>query len=52
MSAIQYAFKYTISGHIIIEEFLEKKGFNLSILDKIFYQNAMNFFKNAFDITV
>lgn len=26
MSAITYAFKYTISGHIIIEEFLEKKG--------------------------
>ena len=26
MSAIKYAFKYTISGHIIIEEFLEKKG--------------------------
>ena len=26
MSAIHYAFKYTISGHIIIEEFLEKKG--------------------------
>lgn len=26
MDAIQYAFKYTISGHIIIEEFLEKKG--------------------------
>ena len=26
MSAIQYAFKYTISGHIIIEEFLEKNG--------------------------
>lgn len=26
MNAIQYAFKYTISGHIIIEEFLEKKG--------------------------
>lgn len=26
MSAIQYAFKFTISGHIIIEEFLEKKG--------------------------
>lgn len=25
-SAIEYAFKYTISGHIIIEEFLEKKG--------------------------
>lgn len=24
--AIQYALKYTISGHIIIEEFLEKKG--------------------------
>lgn len=24
--AIQYAFKYTIGGHIIIEEFLEKKG--------------------------
>lgn len=26
MSAIKYAFKYTISGRIIIEEFLEKKG--------------------------
>lgn len=26
MAAITYAFKYTISGHIIIEEFLEKKG--------------------------
>ena len=26
MVAIQYAFKYTISGHIIIEEFLEKRG--------------------------
>lgn len=26
MSAIEYAFKYTIGGHIIIEEFLEKKG--------------------------
>lgn len=26
MTAIQYAFKYTISGHIIIEEFLEKNG--------------------------
>ena len=25
-AAIQYAFKYTISGHIIVEEFLEKKG--------------------------
>lgn len=25
-AAIKYAFKYTISGHIIIEEFLEKKG--------------------------
>lgn len=25
-AAIQNAFKYTISGHIIIEEFLEKKG--------------------------
>lgn len=25
-NAIQFAFKYTISGHIIIEEFLEKKG--------------------------
>ena len=24
--AIKYAFKFTISGHIIIEEFLEKKG--------------------------
>ena len=26
MPAIEYAFKYTISGHVIIEEFLEKKG--------------------------
>ena len=26
MAAILYAFKFTISGHIIIEEFLEKKG--------------------------
>ena len=26
LDAIEYAFKYTISGHIIIEEFLEKKG--------------------------
>ncbi len=26
MPAIKYAFKYTISGHIIIEEFLDKKG--------------------------
>lgn len=26
MSAIQYAFKFTIGGHIIIEEFLEKTG--------------------------
>lgn len=26
MVAIQYAFKFTISGHIIIEEFLEKRG--------------------------
>ena len=26
MLAIEYAFKYTIGGHIIIEEFLEKKG--------------------------
>lgn len=26
MAAITYAFKYTISGHIIIEEFLKKKG--------------------------
>lgn len=26
IDAIEYAFKYTISGHIIIEEFLEKKG--------------------------
>lgn len=28
MAAIEYAFKYTISGHIIIEEFLEKKGYS------------------------
>ena len=26
MAAIQYAFKFTISGNIIVEEFLEKKG--------------------------
>lgn len=26
IAAIRYAFKYSISGHIIIEEFLEKKG--------------------------
>lgn len=26
IAAIQYAFKFTISGHIILEEFLEKKG--------------------------
>lgn len=26
MSAIEYAFKYTFGGHIIIEEFIEKKG--------------------------
>lgn len=26
IAAIQYALKYTISGHIIIEEFLEKRG--------------------------
>lgn len=26
MPAVEYAFKYSISGHIIIEEFLEKKG--------------------------
>lgn len=26
MAAIEYAYKYTLSGHIIIEEFLEKKG--------------------------
>ena len=26
MAAIQYAFRFTINGHIIIEEFLEKKG--------------------------
>ena len=26
MDAILYAFKYSISGHIIVEEFLEKKG--------------------------
>lgn len=26
MAAIQYAFKFSIGGHIIIEEFLEKKG--------------------------
>lgn len=33
-------------------EFLEKKGLNMSILDKIFYKNALIFFKNVFDIRV
>lgn len=34
----------------LLYDYLEKKGLNIAILDKIFYQNAMNFFKNVFDI--
>lgn len=34
----------------LLYEFLEKKGINIAIIDKIFYYNALNFFKNVFDI--
>lgn len=35
---------------LLLYEHLEKKRLNMDILDKIFYENAMNFFKNVFDI--
>ncbi len=35
---------------LLLYEYLEKKGVNIAIIDKIFYQNALNFFKNVFDI--
>ena len=40
--AIEYAFKYTISGHIIIEEFLEKKGCS-SDTDSYSYNGQLKF---------
>lgn len=42
MAAIEYAFKYTISGHIIIEEFLEKKGCS-SDTDSYSYDGKLKF---------
>ena len=42
MAAIDYAFKYTISGHIIIEEFLEKKGCS-SDTDSYSYKGKLQF---------
>lgn len=42
MSAIEYAFKYTISGHIIIEEFLEKRGCS-SDTDSYAYEGQLKF---------
>ncbi|MDO4190162.1 MAG: ATP-grasp domain-containing protein [Bacteroidales bacterium] len=42
MAAIDYAFKYTISGHIIIEEFLEKKGCS-SDTDSYSYDGKLQF---------
>lgn len=41
-AAIEYAFKYTISGHIIIEEFLEKKGCS-SDTDSYSYDGKLQF---------
>lgn len=41
-NAIDYAFKYTISGHIIIEEFLEKKGCS-SDTDSYSYDGKLKF---------
>ncbi|MBQ0047169.1 MAG: ATP-grasp domain-containing protein [Prevotellaceae bacterium] len=41
-SAIDYAFKYSISGHIIIEEFLEKKGCS-SDTDSYSYNGKLKF---------
>lgn len=42
MEAIQYAFKYTIIGRIIIEEFLEKKGCS-SDTDSYAYNGELKF---------
>lgn len=42
IAAIDYAFKYTISGHIIIEEFLEKKGCS-SDTDSYAYKGKLKF---------
>ena len=42
VAAIEYAFKYTISGHIIIEEFLEKKGCS-SDTDSYSYNGQLKF---------
>lgn len=42
LNAIDYAFKYTISGHIIIEEFLEKKGCS-SDTDSYSYEGNLKF---------
>lgn len=42
LNAIDYAFKYTISGHIIIEEFLEKKGCS-SDTDSYSYNGKLKF---------
>ncbi|MCQ2137429.1 MAG: ATP-grasp domain-containing protein [Bacteroidales bacterium] len=42
MAAIEYAFKYSISGHIIIEEFLEKKGCS-SDTDSYSYNGKLKF---------
>lgn len=42
MEAIQYAFKYTIGGRIIIEEFLEKKGCS-SDTDSYAYNGELKF---------
>lgn len=41
-AAIDYAFKYSISGHIIIEEFLEKKGCS-SDTDSYSYDGKLKF---------
>lgn len=42
MSAIEYAFKFSISGHIIVEEFLEKKGCS-SDTDSYTYNGKLQF---------
>lgn len=42
LKAIEYAFKYTISGNIIIEEFLEKKGCS-SDTDSYAYNGELKF---------
>lgn len=42
IAAIEYAFKYSIGGHIIIEEFLEKKGYS-SDTDSYSYNGELKF---------